>query len=85
MKQKTPDFLHQTLREYGGSSESSRLRTCTNVRTGITEVIVEKTIIERYPIQEIETATDLYERLNCGGGRRLWRLEELAHPFNPNR
>lgn len=67
-----------------GSDAGEKLYLCVDVRQGKTEVIIEKTIKERFPIQDLAKAVDLYERLTCGSGRKLWRLEELAHPYNPN-
>lgn len=78
------DFITQNLREQIGGGESARMYVITTVHSGETEVVVEKTISERFPVQEIEKAEDLYERLICGDGRKVFKLEEIAHPYNPN-
>lgn len=80
---KNKDYIFNYLRESCGPSEGSKLYLVTDIKTGETEVVIEKKIIERMPIQELEKAEDLYERLNCGWGRKLYTLEEIAHPFNP--
>ncbi len=83
MKKKT-DYIHHELRSLIGGDGHTTLRTTTNVSTGETKIVLEHTIIERLPIQDLEKMEDLYERLTCGSGRKVWQLEELAHPYNPN-
>ena len=78
------DFIIKDLHNLQGSSESCRLYAITTVRTGETELVLDKTISERFKVQELKKVEDLYERLTCGGGRKMFTLEELAHPFNPN-
>jgi hypothetical protein len=80
---KKRDYIFNTLRESGGSDEDAKLYICTDVSTGKTEVWLQKTITQRFPIQELDKAEDLYERLTCGAGRRVYKPEDLAHPYNP--
>lgn len=81
---KKRDYIFNKLREHGGAEEGAKLTLCTDVATGETTVIVEKTIIERYKVQELDKAEDLYERLTCASGRKRVTLNEIAHPYNPN-
>jgi len=78
-----PTHIIKDLRSTIGGGEGAKLYVVTTVSDCTTEVVVEKNISERFPIQELEKATDLFERLTCGGGRKCWSLEELAHPYNP--
>jgi hypothetical protein len=80
---KEKDVIFNDLASSTGTNESSKVYTVTEIRTGETEIVVEKRIIERFPIQEYDNVIDLYERLNCGGGRKVFKLEELAHKHNP--
>lgn len=84
MNMKKRDYIFNKLRMQGGADESCELYIVTDVRTGQTEVVLDKKISQRFPIQEIEKAEDLWERLTCGGGRRVFKPEDLAHPYNPN-
>lgn len=61
-----------------GSDESSKVELVANTKSGETELVIRKTITERYPITEYEKVMSLYENLNRGGGRRVWSLEELT-------
>jgi len=63
----------------GGSDESARMYVYVTIHSGNAEVIIEKTVTQRMPIQDYEKAMDLYERLTCGNGRKVFTLEELAH------
>lgn len=81
--EKKPHWIYKDLVSSGSGNESSRVYMSTDTHDGKSELIIEKTIIERYPVQEYEKVMDLYDRLNCGSGRKLWSLEEIAHPYNP--
>lgn len=70
--------LFQNLKQQGSSDESARLYMCVTIHSGKAEIIVEKTITQRFPVEKYETAERLYERLTCGGGRRVYTLEDLA-------
>lgn len=70
------DFIFKTLREMIGGGESSKIYAVIDVKSGETELVIEKTISERYPIQELEEVKRLYERINGGSGRKLWKLKE---------
>lgn len=61
-----------------GGGESSKIYAITNITSGKTEVVVEKTISQRFPVQEYEKAEKLYERLNGGNGRRVYTLDDLV-------
>lgn len=61
-----------------GASESSRVYLIVDISDGEAELVVEKTITERYPVQEYEKVMKLHENLNRGGGRRRWSLEDLT-------
>jgi len=61
-----------------GSSESSKVELVADTKTGETELVIRKTIIERYPITDYENVMQLHESLNRGGGRKVWKLNDLT-------
>lgn len=61
-----------------GSSESSRVRLVADTKTGETELVISKTITERYPITDYKKVMQLYEGLIRGGGRRVYKLKDLT-------
>ncbi|KKN06994.1 hypothetical protein LCGC14_1071840 [marine sediment metagenome] len=69
--------ISYNLRESSGSSEGARLYIITTISTGKTEVVLEKTIKKRFPIQKFNDVKLMYERLNGGGGRRVITIEDL--------
>lgn len=79
MKHEKPSWLYKEIVSSTGSDESSRVHLSTNMETGKSELVIEKTIIERYPTKDYEKVMDLHERLTCGRGRKLFTLNELAH------
>lgn len=80
---RTEDYIFHDMRKQIGGDEETRLYTITTIKTGKTEVVVEKTLTQRMPIQKLAKAEDLYERLTCSAGRKLYKPEDIAHPFNP--
>lgn len=86
-KEKPPctEYLFKEVCSSMSSSESSKVTVVIDVKKPRTYVRVEKTISETFEIQDYDKAIDLYERLNCGSGRKCWTLEEMAHPYNPNK
>lgn len=80
---KEKDMIFSDLVSSEGSDEGSKVYTVTDIKSGKTEIVIQKTITERYPIQDYEKVMDLYERLSCGSGRKCWTLNEIAHPYNP--
>lgn len=50
----------------------------THVKSGETELVIEKTIMERYPVTDLKKVIKLHDDLNRGGGRRLWKLKDLT-------
>lgn len=81
------DFISKELASRFGGGEATKLYVITNVHAGDTEVVVEHTISERYPIQELEKAADIYERFGLGGGRYCMTLEQILNfrPVNPKK
>lgn len=65
------------IRSSNGSDEGGRLYVITTIHSGETEVVLEKTIKKRMPIQQYEEAELMYERLTGGGGRRVITIEDL--------
>lgn len=84
MRKETQHFIYKDIISSIGAGESSKVFQQTTIHSGITELVIEKTIREYYPIQHYEKVMDLFERLNCVE-RKIWSLEEIAHPFNPNK
>ena len=61
-----------------GAGESSRVYLIVDISDGEAELVVEKTITERYPVQDYDKVMKLHENRNRGGGRRVWTLEDLT-------
>ena len=61
-----------------GSSESSEVYLIADLISGDTQLVIEKTITERYPITDYEKVMKLYEEINAGGGRILLSLKDFA-------
>lgn len=70
-------IIHQIAASIG-STESSELRLIADTATGEVELVISKTITERYPITDYEKVKTLHDNLNRGGGRKVWTLEELT-------
>ena len=45
-------FIFKTLEKTCGSDESSKVYLATTIKTGKSELVISKTITERYPIQD---------------------------------
>ena len=75
---KPQPYLTQELKSSMGSDESSRVYAITCVANGKTEVVIEKTITKRAPIEELEEVLDQYEQMNGGGGRRVITIDEMV-------
>lgn len=71
-------YIKKDISSTTGSSECSRVYLIVDISSGESELVVEKTIIERYPVQEYEKVMSLYENLNRGGGRKCWSLNDLT-------
>ena len=74
---KTGLIVHQISTSFG-SDESSSLKLIADTETGETIIEVTKTIRECYPLKKFAEANQLYEDLNRGGGRRVWKLKDLT-------
>ena len=70
--------IHKDLASSTGSGESSQVYMTVEIATGEAELVIEKTIRERYPVQDYDKVMQLHENLNRGGGRRVWSLEDLT-------
>jgi hypothetical protein len=55
------------LRSSTGGNRSSRMYVITTVSDGRTEVVVEHSIAKRFPVQELDKAEALYEKLDYVG------------------
>jgi hypothetical protein len=62
-----------------GSRESRRMYTITAIHSGETQVVIDYTITKRFPIQKLEEAKKMYKDLEKGGGRRVYKLDEIAN------
>lgn len=72
------EFIRKELATACGSGEESEVYLEVEISTGQSELVIKKSIIERYPVQDYEKVMDLHKRLNRGGGRRVWSLEDLT-------
>lgn len=61
-----------------GSGEMSKVELVAHTDTGEVELIISKTIRERYALTDYEKVMRLHENLNRGGGRMRWSLEDLT-------
>lgn len=64
----TDDMIFKSLGDCTGGKESERIFTITHVKTGETEVCVEKSVREYYPIQQLDRAKKAYKFLTDGNG-----------------
>lgn len=71
-------ILRQQLALCVSSGETSEVELEVDTADGGAKLVVRKTIIEYYSPTEYEKVMDLYERLNRGGGRKLWTLEDMT-------
>lgn len=77
MEEKKKDYIFNNIGSVIGigGGESSKVYTITTIKTGETEIVIEKTISKRFPITEYEKAMDLYDNVNGGG--YIIELEDL--------
>ena len=71
------DYIFKDICSSSGASESSKVYLSVNTKDGTSELVIEKTITERYPTKDYDKVLGLYNKLNRGGGRKLWKLSEL--------
>jgi len=76
-------IIKKQLKCSHGSDESCEAWLQVDTSTGESEIIVEKSIREYHKVTDHDKAMDLFDRLTCGGGRQVYSLEDLAHPYNP--
>lgn len=78
MPDKKRTHITKDLESSLGADNSRRLYSITSVHDGKTQVVVEQTICERFPVTRLEDAEELYERL----GRWHYSLSSLLknHP-----
>lgn len=67
-----------------GDDQHTKVTIVTHISTGETEAVLSHKVSQRFPVTELHKAEDLYERLTCGSGRKAYKPEDLAHPYNPN-
>lgn len=71
-------YIQKEIASSHGSDEGSRVYTITCVASGETEVVIEKTITERLPIQDLMKVLEKYDAMNGGGGRRVINIDEMV-------
>jgi hypothetical protein len=74
---KTQSIIHKTCSSTG-SSESSEVYMIADLVSGETQLVIEKTITERYPITDYDKVMKLYEEINAGGGRITLSLKDFT-------
>lgn len=70
-------IITHTITSCTSAGEYSSVELLANTKTGETELVIQKTIIERYPITDYHMVMNLHESINKGGGRRLFKLADL--------
>lgn len=71
-------YIRQELASSFGSGEHSEVYSEIDLKTGESELVISKTIIERYPVTKYKEVMKLHEDLNRGGGRRVFKLKDLT-------
>jgi len=61
-----------------GVNESSEVVLSVCTLSGKAVLIVSKTITEVFPVTSYEEVIKLHNNLTRGGGRRAWKLKDLA-------
>lgn len=72
------DSIIHKICSSSGSSESSQVYMIADLISGETQLVIEKTITERYPITDYEKVMKLYEQINAGGGRICLSLKDFT-------
>lgn len=80
METKETNYIFKDIASTMGGDSSSKVYTVTTIHTGETQIVIEKTISKRLPIQEYNEAMQMYERLNGSG--RIITLEDLIEIRN---
>lgn len=75
--EKKVDFIIRDFHKTQGTQEGCRVYTITGVHDGKTEVVIEKTVSARYPVQKLNEVLDLHEKLTGGGGRRIISIDDI--------
>ena len=71
-------FIRTTLNSCTGSDESTRMFVEIDTENGLSEIVIERSIRQRMPVQRIKKAKRLYEQLTGGSGRKIFKLEDLV-------
>jgi hypothetical protein len=71
-------YIIKEIEKVVSAGESSQVELVVNISTGKSELVIEKTITERYPVTDYIKVLQLHKELNRGGGRRLWTLKDLT-------
>jgi hypothetical protein len=72
------NYIRKTLASSHGSGESSEVYLEVDTKTGESELVISKTITERYPVTKHDKVMKLHDDLNRGGGRRVYSLKDLT-------
>ncbi len=75
---KREDYIRKDLKSNIGSGESSEVYLEVEIKTGQSELVISKTITERYPVSDYHKVMELHEDLNRGGGRKSYSLKQLT-------
>jgi hypothetical protein len=75
---KKETYIRKRIVASSGGSESSSVELQVEIKTGESELIIEKTIREFYPVTDYDKVIELHENLTRGGGRRCYSLEDLT-------
>lgn len=70
-------YIRKTIAGLHGSRERTEVLLEVDIKTGKSELIISKTIIEYYPVTDYEKVMDLHKKLNRSG-RKRYSLEDLT-------
>lgn len=74
------EFIRKDLASSIGSGEHSEVYLEVDIKTGESELIISKTIIERYPVTKYNKVMNLFKSITGGGGRRIFRIKDFKKP-----
>ena len=69
--------IQQVLCSCIGSNESTKVTLHTDVNSGESSLIIEKTFTERVNVTEYDQVMSIYKKLTGGNGRRVYSLKDF--------
>lgn len=70
--------MHQKIREYFGSDESTSLELVTDMYTGRSYIKLEKSVRQTFETKDLKKAKLVFEKITGGNGRQLYKPEDMV-------